>query len=79
VPGHGPVLTAAEALAIAEADLAYLRALRAAAAGVLGAGGDQEDARAAALAVPLPRQASDDLAAMHGANADAQLAELLPG
>ena len=28
VPGHGPALTAAEALTIAEADLAYLRALR---------------------------------------------------
>ena len=79
VPGHGPVLTAAEALAIAEADLAYLRALRAAVAGVLGGGGDRLDARATALAVPLPRQVSDDLAEMHGANADAQLAELLPG
>jgi hydroxyacylglutathione hydrolase len=79
VPGHGPVLTAAEAHAIAEADLAYLRALRAAVAGVLGSGGDRLAARAAALAVPLPRQASDDLAEMHGVNADAQLAELLPG
>jgi glyoxylase-like metal-dependent hydrolase (beta-lactamase superfamily II) len=79
VPGHGPVLTAAEALAIAEADLAYLRALRAAIAGVLESGGDRGEARAAALAVPLPRPAPDDLAEMHGANADAQLAELLPG
>jgi glyoxylase-like metal-dependent hydrolase (beta-lactamase superfamily II) len=78
VPGHGPVLTAAEALAIAEADLAYLRALRVAVAAVLGAGGDRLEARAAALAVQLPRRAPEDLAAMHGANADAQVAELLP-
>jgi glyoxylase-like metal-dependent hydrolase (beta-lactamase superfamily II) len=64
VPGHGPALTAPEALAIAEADLAYLNALRDA--------GDRE----AALAVPLPRPAPPDLAEMHAANVEAQLSEL---
>lgn len=75
VPGHGPPLTAAEALAIAEADLAYLRALRNA---VAAARDDRDRARLAALAVPLPRPAPDDLAVMHAGNADAQLDELLP-
>ena len=76
VPGHGPALTAEEALEVAEADLAYLRALRAA---VLGAGGDRTRARAAALAVEPPREASADLADMRAANVDRQLAESLPG
>jgi len=75
VPGHGPALKAEEALEVAEADLAYLRALRAA---VLGAGGDRERARAAALGIEPPRQASADLADMRAANVDRQLAELLP-
>jgi hydroxyacylglutathione hydrolase len=75
VPGHGPALTAADALRIAEADLAYLRALRDA---VASAGRDRERARAAASTVALPRPAPDDLAAEHAANVEAQLAELLP-
>ena len=75
VPGHGPAHTAAEALEIAEADLAYLRALREAAT---AAGTDREQAQAAALAVPLPRAAPDDLVEQLAANAEAQLAELLP-
>ena len=75
VPGHGPPHTASEALAVAEADLAYLRALREAAA---AAGNDRALARAAACAVPLPRAAPDDLAEELAANAEAQLAELLP-
>jgi glyoxylase-like metal-dependent hydrolase (beta-lactamase superfamily II) len=74
-PGHGPTLTTAEALSVAEADLVYLRALRDA---VGTAGGDREKARAAALAVPLPRPAPDDLAAMHAGNVEVQLEELLP-
>jgi hydroxyacylglutathione hydrolase len=78
VPGHGPALTAPQALEIAEADLAYLRALRAAVAAALRSGAGRERARAAALAVEPPRQASDDLAVMREANVDAQLAELLP-
>jgi glyoxylase-like metal-dependent hydrolase (beta-lactamase superfamily II) len=44
VPGHGPTHSAAEALAVAEADLAYLRALRDAVAGALAAGADREEA-----------------------------------
>jgi glyoxylase-like metal-dependent hydrolase (beta-lactamase superfamily II) len=68
-PGHGPPLDAAEALAVAEADLAYLHALRDAAA----SGG-----RAAALAVGLPRRAPPDLAEARESNVDAQLDELLP-
>lgn len=77
-PGHGHELTAAEALAIAEADLAYLHALRAAVAGALGAGAGRDAAQAAGLAVPVPRGAADDLETMHPANVEAQLEEQLP-
>jgi hypothetical protein len=58
VPGHGPELTAATALAVAEADLAYLWELHDAVA----LGTTREDAREAGLAVELPRPAADDLA-----------------
>jgi glyoxylase-like metal-dependent hydrolase (beta-lactamase superfamily II) len=75
VPGHGPSLSAAEAVRIAEADLSYLRALRDA---VATAPDDRARARAAALAVPLPRQAPDDLAGMHAGNVELQLEELGP-
>ena len=68
-PGHGPPLTASEALAIAEEDLAYLHALREAVAA----------GREAALAVRPPRAAAPELAGAHAANVDAQLAELVPG
>jgi len=78
VPGHGPPLTAVEALAVAEADLDYLRSLRTAAAGPLARGGDADRMRQAALAVELPRPAPDDLDAMRAANVEAQLDELLP-
>ena len=74
-PGHGPALTAAEALTIAEADLAYLRALRDA---VVEARGDRDQARSAAMAVSLPRPAPDDLTQMHAGNVEAQIEELLP-
>jgi glyoxylase-like metal-dependent hydrolase (beta-lactamase superfamily II) len=74
VPGHGPPLTREEALRIAEADLAYLHALRDA---VAAARNDRARARAAALAVPLPRPAPDELAGMHAGNAEMQLEELL--
>ena len=74
VPGHGPPLSAEEALRIAEADRAYLLALRDA---VASAGGDRARARAAALAVRLPRPAPDELAGMHAGNAELQLEELL--
>jgi hydroxyacylglutathione hydrolase len=74
-PGHGPELTAAEALAIAEEDLAYLHALREAVASGLRSD-DRTAAREAGLAVPLPRKAPHDLSAGHAANVEAQLAEL---
>jgi glyoxylase-like metal-dependent hydrolase (beta-lactamase superfamily II) len=75
IPGHGPALTGAEALAIARADLGYLRALRDAVAGTRE---DRTRAREAALAVATPRPAPDDLAEQHARNVVAQLEELLP-
>lgn len=78
VPGHGPALTAGEALAIAEADLAYLRALRDAVSKAIAKGASRPKARAAGLAVPLLRQAPEDLAGMRAANVESQLEELLP-
>ena len=74
VPGHGPALAAPEALAIAEADLGYLHALRAA---VVAAAGDRGRALTAATAVPLPRPAPADLAEAHAYNVEVQLEELL--
>jgi glyoxylase-like metal-dependent hydrolase (beta-lactamase superfamily II) len=63
-----------ESLTIAEADLAYLRALRDA---VAASRDDPALARSAATAVPLPRPAPDELAQMHVGNVEAQLEELL--
>jgi hydroxyacylglutathione hydrolase len=71
VPGHGPELTPAEALAIAESDLSYLWELRDAVA----TGATREDARKAGLAVDLPRPAADDLAQARVANVEAAIAE----
>jgi glyoxylase-like metal-dependent hydrolase (beta-lactamase superfamily II) len=71
IPGHGPELTAAGALAIAEADLAYLWDLHEA----VQDAATREDARAAGLAVELPRSASDDLAHAQASNVEAALAE----
>lgn len=73
IPGHGPPLSCGEALRIAEADLAYLRALLAA---VVGAE-TREKARAAAAAVELPRDCAPDLEEMRGFNVDRQLVEIL--
>lgn len=67
VPGHGPALTAAEALGVAEEDLGYLEALHDAVA---------RGGRDAGLAVPPPRAAPDDLATELDANVEAQLREL---
>ena len=77
-PGHGPPLTVTEAVAIAEADLAYLRSLHDEVATSLVEGGAIADARAAGLAVSLPREAPPDLAGAHAENVEAQLEELLP-
>jgi glyoxylase-like metal-dependent hydrolase (beta-lactamase superfamily II) len=74
VPGHGPEHTAVEALAVAEADLAYLWRLHAAVTAALADGVDA--ARAAGRAVEPPRAADDE--EMRAANAEAQLAELIP-
>lgn len=71
VPGHGPELTAAGALAIAEADLAYLWELHDAVA----TGGTREKARAAGLAVEPSRPAADDLGQARAENVEAALAE----
>ena len=71
VPGHGPELTAATALAIAEADLAYLWELQ----DSVASGRTREEAREAGLAVELPRPAADDLAQAQVANVEAALAE----
>lgn len=71
VPGHGPELTAAAALAVAEADLAYLWQLHDAVA----AGKTREEAQRAGLAVELPRPATADLAQMRAANVEAALVE----
>lgn len=60
IPGHGPRLSAAEALAIARADVDYLdRLLELAAHGAGGAGAPANAAAnaAAALAIELPRAA----------------------
>ena len=63
VPGHGPVLTATEALAVARADAAYLEAITTAAARAVDAaaapGGAIVETWAAA---ELPRPAISDLA-----------------
>jgi glyoxylase-like metal-dependent hydrolase (beta-lactamase superfamily II) len=70
-PGHGPELTADEAFAVAEADLGYLWELHDAVALCT----TREDARAAGLAVEVPRPAAGDLAQAQGANVEAALAE----
>lgn len=73
VPGHGPEHSASDALAIAEADLDYLWRLYDAVADARLDGPDA--ARAAGLAVELPRAVADE--EMRGPNVEAQLAELL--
>jgi glyoxylase-like metal-dependent hydrolase (beta-lactamase superfamily II) len=71
VPGHGPELTAADALAIAEADLAYLWELHDA----VEHADTRENARTAGLAVELPRPAADDLLQAQAANVESALVE----
>ena len=75
--GHGPLLSAGEALDVAAADLEYLHALRHAVAAALPDG--EEAAVAAGLAVDPPRQAWSDLAEESlRANVASQLDELRP-
>ena len=78
IPGHGPPLSAEEALAVAEADLGYLRSLHRAVVDALSRGAGRDEAQAAGLAVALPRESSPDLAEMRGFNVDRQLDEILP-
>jgi glyoxylase-like metal-dependent hydrolase (beta-lactamase superfamily II) len=79
IPGHGPPLTAEEALGVAEADLRYLRSLHAAVVDALAGGGTREEAQAAGLAVPLPRESAPDLDEMRGFNVEREIEEILPG
>jgi glyoxylase-like metal-dependent hydrolase (beta-lactamase superfamily II) len=76
IPGHGPTLTVEEALSIAEADLAYLRSLHAAVLDSFARGGTREEARAAGLAVELPRPCAPDLEEMRGHNVERQIEEI---
>lgn len=78
VPGHGPPLSADEALAVAEADLGYLRSLHRAVVDALAGGATRDEAQAAGLAVSLPRPSAPDLEEMRGFNVERQLDELLP-
>jgi glyoxylase-like metal-dependent hydrolase (beta-lactamase superfamily II) len=79
IPGHGPPLSADEALGVAEADLGYLRSLHSAVVDVLARGGTRDEAHAAGLAVALPRESSPDLEEeMRGFNVDRQIEEILP-
>lgn len=78
IPGHGPPLSAGEALEVAEADLGYLRSLHAAVVEALARDGTRDEARAAGLAVDLPRESSPDLAEMQAFNVERELDEILP-
>jgi glyoxylase-like metal-dependent hydrolase (beta-lactamase superfamily II) len=77
IPGHGPPLQALDALSIAQADLFYLRSLCAAVVDALSRDGTREEARAAGLAVDLPRECPPDLEEMRGFNVDRQIEEIL--
>jgi glyoxylase-like metal-dependent hydrolase (beta-lactamase superfamily II) len=76
IPGHGPPLRALAALSIAEADLSYLRSLYAAVVDALSRSGTRDEARAAGLAVDLPRECPPDLEEMRGFNVDRQIEEI---
>ena len=78
IPGHGAPLTAEEVLGVAEADLCYLRSLRTAVVDALTRGGTRDEARAAGLAVVLPRECPPDLDEMRGFNVDRQIEEIVP-
>ena len=77
-PGHGPPLTAEQAIGIAENDLRYLRSLHTAVVDVIADGGTRDDAQAAGLAVALPRSSAPDLEPMRGFNVERELDEILP-
>ena len=76
IPGHGAPLEAAQALEIAESDLAYLHALRARRRASVAAGADREAAIQAGIAVPTPRSLPVD-AGESRRNAERQYEELV--
>jgi hydroxyacylglutathione hydrolase len=78
IPGHGPPLDAEQALAVAEADLRYLRQLYAAVVGALADDGTREEALAAGLAVELPRASPPDLDEMRAFNVERQIEQIRP-
>jgi glyoxylase-like metal-dependent hydrolase (beta-lactamase superfamily II) len=79
IPGHGPPLSAEEALGVAEADLGYLRSLHTAVSEALARGATRDEAQAAGLAVALPRESSPDLEEeMRGFNVDREIEGILP-
>jgi hydroxyacylglutathione hydrolase len=77
ITGHGPPLEAQEAVSVAEADLSYLRSLHLAVVGALAGGGTPDGARAAGLAVDLPRPCPAEFEEMRGFNVDRQIEEIL--
>lgn len=77
IPGHGQPSPPADALAVAEADLAYLRSLHEAVGDALSGGGTRDEARVAGVSVDLPRECPPDLEEMRAFNVDRQLEELL--
>ncbi|MFO0997449.1 MAG: MBL fold metallo-hydrolase [Alphaproteobacteria bacterium] len=61
VPGHGPVLSPAEALTIGEQDMAYLAAVERVADGAQRKGASREDWERDVAAVPVPRPCAPDI------------------
>jgi glyoxylase-like metal-dependent hydrolase (beta-lactamase superfamily II) len=76
VPGHGPALEPEQAIAIGEADLAYLYAVKEAVQGALETGSSPEDAAEAGGAVEPPRPAGE-VGAQRLGNGRCQVAELV--
>ncbi len=77
VPGHGRALGAAEAIAIGEADLAYLHALREAVAGALASGSSSGEAAEEGAGVE-PSRPAVELGGQRLGNGTCQVAELIP-
>jgi hydroxyacylglutathione hydrolase len=78
IPGHGPAHEPETAITVAEADLAYLLALRGAVRAALDAGADPEAAAAAGAAVPPPRPAGE-IGSQREGNGRCQTAEFIAG
>jgi glyoxylase-like metal-dependent hydrolase (beta-lactamase superfamily II) len=76
VSGHGPALDPDRAIALGEADLAYLHAVREAVHGALEAGSSQEEAAEAGGAVEPPRPAGE-VGTQQLGNGRCQVAELV--